>query len=159
MKIGFFEEPPEFPGISFFFEHMLLTEFKKYCKVLKYNTHKFDIKFIYLYIKLFKKNIFYQFSFILLNFSLTLYGKEPQHSAETNEKRSGMERWKREKIKFKLSNLKIATILYRAYNARYSYDSCDEMLIWVEWELYTALLYHHTTTYVDRNPSTFHSRI
>jgi len=38
------------------------------------------------------------------------FGKEPQHSAETNEKRSGMERWKREKIKFKLSNLKIATI-------------------------------------------------
>lgn len=33
------------------------------------------------------------------------------------------------------------------------------MLISVEWELYTALLYHHTTTYVDSNPSTFHSRI
>ncbi|KAG5305856.1 NRDC protein, partial [Pseudoatta argentina] len=32
VKTGFFEEPPEFPGISFFFEHILLAEFKKHCQ-------------------------------------------------------------------------------------------------------------------------------
>ncbi|XP_011050786.1 PREDICTED: nardilysin-like [Acromyrmex echinatior] len=40
VKTGFFKEPPEFPGISFFFEHILLAEFKKYCQ--KHNLIELD---------------------------------------------------------------------------------------------------------------------
>ncbi|KAG5307659.1 NRDC protein, partial [Acromyrmex insinuator] len=40
VKTGFFKEPPEFPGISFFFEHILLAEFKKHCQ--KHNLIELD---------------------------------------------------------------------------------------------------------------------
>ncbi|KYN14348.1 Nardilysin, partial [Trachymyrmex cornetzi] len=42
VRTRFFEEPPEFPGISFFFDHILLDEFKKHCE--KYDFRKLIYK-------------------------------------------------------------------------------------------------------------------
>ncbi|XP_018306508.1 nardilysin-like [Mycetomoellerius zeteki] len=42
LRTGIFKEPPEFPGISFFFEHILVTEYEKYCQ--KYDLEKIAYK-------------------------------------------------------------------------------------------------------------------
>ncbi|KYM98616.1 Nardilysin [Cyphomyrmex costatus] len=39
MKTASFNDPPDFPGISFFFDYMIFSEHKKYCK--KYNLEEY----------------------------------------------------------------------------------------------------------------------